>query len=332
MARRLSLEIPGIADQYAVTLLQEALGFIEDSNMWSFQLAESGWLTPGLLFASGSQSVGTVTFTPYSNLVIGDTAASAAWAAYTGTLPLLTSFQIRSPAYSLYNIIKYDTTSHAPFGTLTLDRPWMEPGGAGQAYMIYQAYFPAPVADFKRFLTARDTTTSAPMNFWSMTQKELMIRDPQRSVFSLPQYFVPYEIDMRQGSQTPGNMLFEIWPHPLSQLPYSFAYLRKGPQLVNPSDTVPYQLSEELVLWRAKFAAYHYKEAQKGENVERGSGADYRFLSQAAHAEYLLALKPIRMKDDELVNLYMSKIFRGCEFSGDYTFATTNQQVNVGRF
>lgn len=331
MSRRMSLEVPGVADKYAATLLGEALGKIEDERIWSFQLAESGWLTPGLQFAAGpGQSAGTVTFTPYSNQVVGDATATAAWAAYVGP-PFLTAFQIRSPSYSLYNIVGYTVANGAGFGVFTLDRPWMEPGGVGQSYMIYQAYFAAPVADFKRFFAARDTTDDAPMDYWSMTQKDLAFIDPQRTNFSLPAFIVPYETDMRPNSSTLGYMLYELWPHPISMLPYSFSYLRRGPQLVIPSDTVPFPITEEAVLWRAKEAAYMYKEAQKGEDTQRGSGADYRFLSQAAHAEFVSALKPCKMRDQDLVDLYFSRVKRFGPWNGE-PFATTTGQISVGDF
>lgn len=300
--------------------------------MWSFQLKESNWLTPGLIFPQGgsgpSLSVGTVTFTPYSDKVIGDAAASAAWAAYVGP-PFLTVFQIRSPYYSLYNIIAYDTTSNAPFGTFTLDRPWMEPGGVGKSYMVYQAYFPVPVPDFRRFIAARDTTNNAPMDYWSKTQKQLSFEDPERTIFDEPVYFVPYETDQRPNSATLGNMLYELWPHPLSVLPYTFAYLRRGPQLTAPLDTVPYPITEDMVLWQAKSSAYLWKEAQKGENIERGSGADYKFLAQASQAKYELKKKEISHRDRDLVDLYFSK-WNPDYYNDGEPFATITGQLNVG--
>lgn len=331
MARRLGLEVPGISNPYAATLLGEALGHIEDEQMWSFQLKESGWLTPGLLFAGGpGVSVGSVTFTPYSNQVIGSTAASAAWAAYSG-LPLLTQLQIRSPFYSLYNIIAYDTTSNPPFGTFTIDRPWMEPGGVAQAYMIYQAYFPVPVSDFRRFYAVMDSTNSAPLDYWSLSRKDLAVKDPQRVVFDDPSYVVPYEVDCRPGSATLGNMLYELWPHPLSVLPYTFPYLRRGPTLTAPSDTVPYPITEDCVLWQAKVAAYLWKEAQKGENIKRGSGADYKFLAGAAEAKYKSKLKELKARDRDLVELYFSRWNPDFYNSGE-PFSTVNGGLNVGRF
>lgn len=336
MARRLSLEVPGLPDSYAVTLLNEALGLIQDDNLWSFQLRESNWLTPGLLFTGNpGTSTGTITATAGQSFVTGNASASAAWAAYVagGNNPFLTQCQIRSPYYSLYNIIGYDTTSHAPFGTFTLDRPWGEPSGAGQSYMVYQAYFAVPVQDFKRFISARDTRNNAPMDFWSKTQKDLSFQDPQRTIFNNPAFFVPYEVDARVGSSTLGFMLYELWPHPLSVLPYTFSYVRRGPQLVNRTDMVPYPLTEELLLWRAKECASLFKESNKGEDVARGSGADWRYLSEACHVEYQRRLKPIRMLDDAIVNLYTDKFRRyGDGYGTGAPFATINGGLNVGRW
>ncbi len=335
MARRLALEVPGLADSYAKTLLSEALGHIEDEQLWSFQLQESNWLTPGLLFNSGpgagpGTSAGTVTFTPYSNQVIGDATASAAWAAYA-QMPFLTQLQIRSPYYSLYNIIAYDTTSNPPFGTFTLDRPWLEPlSAAGQSYMIYQAYFAVPVSDFRRFIAVRDTTNNSYLDFWNKSQKDLSIEDPERTIFDEPCYVVPYEVDQRPNSATLGRMLYELWPHPLSILPYSYNYIRRGPQLQSPADTVPYPITEDMVLWQAKSSAYLYKEAQKGENVERGSGADYKFLAQAAQAKYELKNKEISARDRDACELYFNRWMPDYANAGE-PFATINGGLNVGR-
>jgi hypothetical protein len=332
MARRMCLEVPKMVDTYAVTLLQEALIDIYKMRMWSFQLKTSGWLTPGLLFPGGpGTSVGTVTVTPYSPKVIGDATSSAAWQTYIagGNQPLFTQLQFRSPYYSLYNIIAVDTTSNPPFTTLTLDRPWLEPGGTQQSYMIYQAYFPVPVSDFKRFLSARDTTNNYPMDYWSKSQKDLAVNDPERTIFDDPNYFVPFEQDTRLGSATFGNMLYELWPHPLSVLPYTYQFLRQGPPLVLPSDTVPYPLTEELVLWKAKASAFLYKEAQKGEDVARGSGADYKFLSGAAEAQFKGKLKPIKDHDRDLVELYWTK-YRLDPYNEGEPYANINGGLNIG--
>lgn len=328
-------DIAGLPFPRAQTLINEALGRVYDESDWSFQMLEAGWLTPGLLFSSGNnstQSIGTITVTPYSNIVTGDVDASAVWAAYNGAgkLPLLTQLQIRSPYFSLYNIVAYAVVGG--FGRFTLDRPWMEPGGAGTAYMIYQAYYPVPGTGFKRFFAVRDTTNNAPLDYWSTGQKDLMVMDPQRTNFDQPAYVVPYEVDKRAGSATLGQMLFELWPHPLSVLPYTIAFMQRGPLLVNPGDTVPYPLTEELVKWRGREVAYLWKESQKGDGIARGNGADFRFLSQAAHAEYARELKIIRDRDRDQFDLYYTRFVRDAALGWTgLPFSTITGQLNVGR-
>ena len=331
MVQRMILEVPGVVSSYAKTLLNEALGLIYDSQMWSWQLQTAGWLTPGLLFPTGpGTSAGTITVTPYQPTIIGDAVSSAAWLGYItgGNLPLFTQLQIRSPYYSLYNIISVNLANPTAIA-LTLDRPWMEPGGSAMSYMIYQAYFPVPVTDFKRFLSARDTTNNYGMDYWSKSQKDLAVEDPERTIFDDPDYFVPFQQDQRPNSATYGNMLYELWPHPLSVLPYTYQYLRRGPFLSKPTDTVPYPLTEEPVLWRAKECAYAYKEAQKGEQMQRGMGADWRFLIGQAQDEFKIAIKPIKDRDRDMVELYFSK-YRLDQWNEGEPFATTNGQLNVG--
>lgn len=323
------LEVPGLSSPYARTLLDESLGIIQDMQMWSFQLKTAGWLTPGLLFPGGpGTSVGTVSVTAYSDTVVGSAAASAAWNAYSGQ-PFFTQLQFRSPFYSTYSIISLGTSG--PFTTLKLDRPWMEPTMATASYMIYQSLFPVPVPDFKRFLWARDTTNNAPIDYTSYSQRDLAIIDPERTIFDDPGWFVPYEVDQRPGSSTLGQLLIELWPNPLSVLPYTYGYLRRGPRLTQPGDTVPYPFTEELILWRAKEAAFVWKEAQRGEEIQRGSGADWKFLIEQARDEFKIALKPIKDRDSDLVALYFARLQSSYPLSFD-GYANINGTLNVGRW
>lgn len=358
MAKRMSLEIPNLSDILARIYLDEALGVIEDEQLWSFQCRDSNWTTPGLLFpanqAAVANSSGTVTVRIGSTQVIGDATASSAWATYAASNPFaaLTVCQFRLPSYSLYNIVDYNTTSNPPFGTLFLDRPWGDPQGSGQAYMIYQAYFPGPVTqfivsgltqtqvlNFKRFFNVRDTTNAYALDYWSKSQQDLAFEDPQRTIFTDPAYVVPYQIDTRMNpntspptqSATFGTMLYELWPHPLSVLPYTFKYACRGPRLQNPNDTVPYPLTEEVVIEQARVQSYLFKEAAKGENVERGAGADFKFLAKAAQEVYARKIKPLKITDSGLMELYLN-LFRGNVSNvSDEGFATTNNGLNVGR-
>jgi hypothetical protein len=322
----------GIPMPLVQTYLNEGLGTIYDELIWSFQLGESGWLTPGMLFPQGSplQSSGTITTTAYGNTIVGDATAAAAWVAYNnaGTLPLVTQCQIRVPLFSLYNIIAFDGVN-----TFTIDRPWTEPPGAGQTYMVYQAYYPAPTIDFKRFFEIRDTTNAAPLDYWTLSRADLSIIDPQRANFNQPAYVLPYEVDNRSGSATLGYMLYELWPHPLSVLPYTLSWMRRGNQLVNPTDTVPSPLTEDLLKWKAKQDFFLFKESQKGDGVARGSGADWKFLAESAEKKFLKRLKICADRDRDLCELYFRRFVRDAAlgYSG-FPYATQNSGLNVGRF
>jgi hypothetical protein len=351
-----------VPEPLARTKLNEALGQIyddEEQQLWSFQLKQGAFLTPGLQFASGwpggwkrgnngwMVSDGMIFARPFSDEIKGDERAARAWRKHKPR-PFLTEMQIRSPFFSLYDIIHFDGID-----TLIIDRPWMEPEPWGiwgppwhpdfefdeehehsQPYMIYQAYFPTPVEDFKRFFEIRDTMMSGLIDYWSYNQKDLTRRDPQRIVFDLPAYAVFFDWDHRgQGTEfesaTFGFPRYELWPHPLSEMPYTFSYQRRGPLLEHPHDTLPRPLTEDMLKWRTREALYLWKEAQKGETIQRGSGADWKFLAQSAAAEYKAARNRIGKVDVALVDLFFTR-FQRMPAERQAPFATVNMQLNVG--
>ena len=325
------LGIPGMTQDLAKTKLQEALQEIYQEQFWSFQIQHAGWLTPGLLGIPGTvgQSPGTITVSPYSDQITGDATASAAWTGLVGR-PFITEMQIRVPYYALYDIIAIDATVPTAV-VLTISRPWMEPAQTNGAYMIYQAYFPVPQQNFKKFMDARDTTNNNPMDYWTKTQMSLSVEDPQRTDFDQPAYIVAFDTDTRPNSATLGNMRYELWPHPLSQLPYSFDYLFDGPQLVKATDTVPYPLTEAMLKEKGYELCYRWKESQKGDDMERGSGANWMVLAGAASARYKVIKKQRSILDRGMVDLYKTKFRRNLVDNGQ-PYATITGQLSVGRF
>ena len=221
------------------------------------------------------------------------------------------------------------TFSVTLIATITIDRPWMEPPQFNGPYAIYQAYYPAP-PNFKRWFNIRDTTNDEAMNWWDYTQIDLSEEDPQREIFDQPEYVVPFQIDNRPGSPTLGQMLFELWPHPITQLPYTFACQANWPALTAPTDTLPYPLTEELVKERAYEMVSLWKESQKGDDMERGSGANWQFLVQAHHEEYKDLLRQIRIMDRHLMELYFTKAGMSVPFNAGEPFTNTNGTANVG--
>lgn len=329
------LGVPGMNFKLAQTKLNEGLSTIYDDQLWSFQMKTAGWFTPGLVSTGGSTNLspGLITVNTFGTTITGNAAASAAWLGLTG-MPFLTQYQIRSPYYSVYSIVSVNSSVPTAV-VLTLDRPWMEPPLTNGSYMMYQCYFPVlnspgqTTTDFKKFLWARDTTNNQPMNFWKYSQADLAIKDAERTVFDQPAYIVPYQPDNRAGSPTYGAMLFELWPHPLNQLPYTFGYVNSGPLLVNPSDTPPYPLTEDLVKIKGYEKLYMWKESQKGDDHERGAGANWLQLAAYADKQYKERKKNISLKDQMTIDLYWTK-FNRYAAANMSPFATINSQLNVG--
>ena len=214
---------------------------------------------------------------------------------------------------------------------LTIDRPWMEPPQWNDGYMVYQSYFAAPPG-FKRWWNIRDTENNNIMDFWSKTQIDLANEDAERTVFDEPLYVVYYGQDQRPGSATLGQALYELWPHPLSRLPYTFGCQCNGPALKNPNDTVPFPLTDELVKWRALEVMSLFKESQKGDDMERGSGTNWQFLAKAYHEEYEQRLKQIRIMDRHLVDLYFTKAQMTPPSGSQDGYATLTGSLNIGTF
>ena len=400
------LGLPGMNSGLAKTRVNEAFQKIQNENVFSFQCQTGGWLTPNLLGGPNQSflSPGTITVTPFSQIITADAVATAAWTAGVPYPPLLTQQQIRVPNYSLYSIIAIGNTgacSYAtvltpgsgqtpgtytvpvtdpsgggagagfsitvnPDGTVTqqpillgaggsyvnptitfaeggtpatfivtlvatiqIDRPWMEPPQVNGNYAIYQAYYAAP-PNFKRWFNIRDTTNNATMDWWSYTQVNLSEEDPQREIFDQPEYVVPYQMDTRPGSTTYGQMLFELWPHPITQLPYTVACQCNWPLLQNPNDIVPYPLTDELVKERAYEMVALWKESQKGDEMERGSGANWQFLVKAHHEEYKDLLRQARIMDRHLMELYFTRARQDVPFNAGEPFTNTNGTGNVG--
>src|SRR5271154_4855533 len=115
MTSELTELVPAMSRVRAKRLVNRAWKIVQDSCLWSFQLYQGGFSTPEIT-TGGTISV------PYigTTQIIGDATATAAWSA----LPFYwapTLQQIRAQGFSIYSIIAFDTTTNAPFGTLTLD-------------------------------------------------------------------------------------------------------------------------------------------------------------------------------------------------------------------
>ena len=225
------------------------------------------------------------------------------------------------------------TFTFTQFAVLTLDRPWMEPtSGPGQPYMIYQALFAAPFEDFRGFTAAWNTTDAWRVNFTDKSQLDLAREDPQRLVFDDPRFIVKYGADQRAGSSTYGWQLYELWPHVLNPIPVSFGYERRGPMLKLPTDCVPYPLTEEMVLWRSKEELYDWAEANKGQHMQRGQGANYQYLAGKAHAQYAEILSKVTALDANLRTDLITRTGQDSNNPWGDPYSTRTGGMNVGGY
>ena len=221
------------------------------------------------------------------------------------------------------------TFSVTLIATITIDRLWTDPQQTNSSYMCYQAYYPVPVG-FRRWLDIRDISNNEQMDWWSVTQADLAREDAQRENFDQPEFVVPYGIDARLGSATYGSLLVELYPHPISILPYTYQCQCNWPLLQNPTDNLPYPLTEELVRQRTYEMCCLWKAGQVGDDMDRGSGANWPFLAKAYHEEYKDSLRQIRIADRNLMELYYTKARQGGAFNGGEPFTNTNGTANVG--
>lgn len=301
-------EMRGVVPNYSAALARTHLrnGWQDIRNLkgWSFQVGNTGYTVPGLVNA------GSVTVTLGSNQVIGDTAATAAWATASNPTSLITQRQFRTGQGTIYNIIAYDTTTNAPFATLTLDRVWIDSYylGSGQAYSMYQPYIVAPVPNFQAwefFMDVRNVIHLDVNNTRGIWEK-VNQADPQRQIFSNPGNVIPHGVDTRPGSSTFGYPVFELYPQPQSIFVYQVGYSWAGAELTDIPNTsaVPYPMTEHCIKTLARVKAYEFAEANKNAANPRGAGADYRFLMQSAMAEYSAQLKEIRSIDRDIYDAW----------------------------
>lgn len=315
----------------AQTAVLRGLEAIYDQVDWSWQKGFAGWLAPGVLF-----NTGTFTTTPYSNQIIADATATAALRAYTGQ-PFITQLQYRNPAFAIYDIVGYDYNTINPgFVTLTLDRPWMEPGsGSGQPYYIYQHYFVAPVQDWRKWIAIQDFTNNQPLDFWSMTRADLANLDPQRQDQSLPTNVVPAGIDQRTGSATYGWQRFELYPWQGNLCPYTLSYRRRGqlPQSVSDwmSMAPEAPITENMVEYKAKEILLQDKAAEMEAKVP-GSGKGMMLLSELAQKKYYEYFGQVLSIDLNLDGENLTHTHQPGRWQGGESYATLGGRINLGGY
>jgi hypothetical protein len=294
---RLHGSIPKIPLDYCKILVNDAWKDVRKRSLWSFQLFEGNWVSPGAI------TTGTATTVIGQNTVVLDAVAAAAVEAQVlGPPTPIIDRQFRVGIGTIYNIWNWQyNVPVAGEGTLTLDRPYAEASGSGIGFEIIQCYYPAPYIDFKAWISVRDMTNFIDLFVNQRTRSQLDSQDPQRSWYYFPTDVVPYMRNQNPTSPWYQFPMFELWGAPLYQLPYQIYGVRQGPELVNDSDTLPPSIGEDCVSALARVYGYEWAEANKGDNP-RNAGPDYRFLCGLARKEYEDMYKQYRKDDISVCN------------------------------
>lgn len=283
--------VPKLPISYAKTLINRAYADVRRQNLWSFQVYESNWIAPAVINA------GTATAVQGSNQVTLNNAAAAAVNASITSYNPINQRQFRIGVSTVCSIVAWDGAS-----ILTLDRGFPDPPlVAGTGYQIYQVYYPAPFQDHLSFVAVRDMVNFTDL-ILDKDESWLNEQDPQRTWYYFPTHVIPY----LQGTDPTNTatyqvQLFELWGVPQTNRAYQLYGIRKGTNLVNPTDTLPPVITEECVVAMAKYYAFEWAEANKG-NLPRNQGSDWKFLMGETKARYDQVYKKLRMQDRELID------------------------------
>ena len=244
-------------------------------------------------------AVGFVTTTFQSTTVTGDAAAQAVWNPQVLSTPpfagaIGTGRQFRQANSPIYSIIAYDGA-----GSITLDRPYAEPGGTFGNYQIYKCYFSPPSSDFLRYFAITNTADAYTITGRKLTmnQEEMNRRDPQRGAQGDAYYQGAYKVDSN------GLPVYEMWPHPTNVKPYIAIYSRRGVDLTLPGVTpvvdIPITLQRTLLMLRAEYVACRWAMKNSGRYPEL-KGVNWHALMAHTKEEFREELWRSRRQDMEI--------------------------------
>ena len=285
--------VPKMPFDMAKTLVNRAWRDVRRRNLWSFQLYEGQWISPGQV------NTGLATTVQGSASVTVNAAAAAAINASVTSFSPIIARQFRIAAGGIYNITAWDTVS-----LLTLDRVYGEASATLSAYSIYQVYYAAPYSDHRTWISVRDMRNFIDL-FTNKTRAQVDAADPQRTWYYFPTDVVYYQQDQNPNSSTYRYPMYELWGAPTYALNWQLYGVRRLPDFTANTDTLPPALGEDCLIALAKYYAYQWAEANKGA-IPRNQGPDFKFLMGAAKQEYDQLFKSYRKDDRETVNNFFS--------------------------
>lgn len=244
--------IPGASPILVESWVKRAWRQIRDRRIWGFLTTDDSIVCPAQITA------GTLSITQFNNVVTANAVASAALLA-VGNL-IETPFQFLSLRFGglgntsqIYNIVSVDQTNPAAI-VITLNRVIVEATNAASTYQCYRPYVAAPVSDFLKWISFVDM-----VNGWQLagdfTSAQFDQLDPQRQSFGQAYNLGFYKPSDDNPSNQAPVPIYELWPGPTDGQTFYVRYRRQGVDFVNPSDTQPQIIPDQLII---QFALTHY--------------------------------------------------------------------------
>jgi hypothetical protein len=297
LVRELQGTFPDLPEVQCQRFINRAQRDAYDAWNWSF-LAGNGELNiPALV------NTGTITLTQNSQVVVADATAAAAWNALGLFIPI-TARALKVGSDQPYQILAYDGVNSA-----YIDRVWPGATVSGSAYSMYAPYYASPT-DFIRWVSVVDTTQA--WNLIPGKKKEWIDWiDPQRSTIGGPaQYIAFFKLIRTQtvpafGANAnpitiPTRQLFELWPHPTAALTLTTYYKKRGADLVNDTDTSPFE--DGVLISRALYHTYRFVQANAVRYAKTvGAKVNWMEMKRDAMSDYELELANAIKRDDQVM-------------------------------
>ncbi len=236
-----------------------------DADAWSFLEGMTVLQIPQVITA------GSVSFTQFTNHILGDADATATWATnMLGNPPIVasrnaagqpligTGRQIKILDGPLYSVIA--TSGSNPFVpiTLTLDRPIAEASQTHARYQMFRAYYGAPSTDWLSWISIVNVQQGYPIVGRRLTgsQAQLAWIDPQDSSTGDPFMMFSAFADAN------GMPVRRLFPIPVTQAGYPAVYKRRGTDLSATVD-LPASFPPNVLLEKAKAYAAQFMATQR---------------------------------------------------------------------
>lgn len=191
--------------------------------------------------------------------------------------------------------------------SITLARLCNESTNSNTSGLLYRVYYSPLTTDFQRLDHLMDPITGYEFGWEVGSVDDIDRMDPQRSSTT-----EPYDLFFHHFDSTTGLPVWELWPGPTIQRAYVATIWRLGLPFTADTDALPPQITEELLLLRARYLAYEWA-ASVDPNPQRQR--NYMALMANAKSKYSTEGQPGRplglldqaMRRDEEVALIQGR-------------------------